>query len=61
MPSIDEVTPYARHVIQLLAGALTTHGFIHSSLEQMLVGAGVSVFTLVWAYFARRNAAPATP
>jgi hypothetical protein len=55
---LDQLTPYLRHVLQIGAGALTTRGIIDASLEEALVGVGVSIFTFVWAYFARRNAKP---
>lgn len=55
---LEKLTPYVRHVIQLGAGALATRGIIDASMAEILVGLGVSVFTLGWMAWERHRAKP---
>lgn len=58
MPSLDTVTPYVRHALQLGAGALVARGIIDASMAELLIGSVASLFSFAWMWFARK---PATP
>lgn len=47
--------PIIRHALQALAGALTTRGLIDGSMEEAIVGLGVSVATILWYYLEQRR------
>lgn len=47
--------PIIRHALQALAGALTARGVIDGSMEEAIVGLGVSAATILWYYLEQRR------
>lgn len=58
MPSLETVTPYLRHALQLGAGALVARGTIDASMAELLVGSVASAFAFAWMWFSRKPAKP---
>lgn len=47
--------PIIRHLLQAFAGALTARGIIDGSMEEAVVGFGVSASTIAWYYLEQRK------
>ena len=47
--------PIIRHALQALAGALAARGLIDGSVEEAIVGFGVSAATILWYYLEQRR------
>lgn len=46
--SPEILLPILRHVLQLVAGYLMAQGFLPEGGTELLIGAGLSVFSFVW-------------
>lgn len=52
----DFILPTLRQALQFGAGIMLSKGVIDASMAEIFVGAGVSIATLIWMAYARRNA-----
>ena len=53
--NLTQLMPIVRHLLQVGAGALVTAGYINEEASVSVVGLGVSVITLLWYQFKKKQ------
>lgn len=58
---MDLWLPILRHALQAIAGFLAAKGIIDGSMEEAIVGFGVSAATIAWFWWERRKRSALQP